>query len=117
MDEAERLCDRVAIVDRGKVIALGTPRELVARHVGQEVVEFQAPADGILEADLRALPGIQAARRAGGGWALTVDRVHVAIPALLAHLEMRRVPLTALATHHATLEDVFVTLTGRRLRD
>ncbi len=117
MDEAERLCDRVAIVDRGKVIALGTPRELVARFVGQEIVEFQAPRDGVDEAELRRLPGIQAARRAGDGWALTVDRVHVAIPALLSHLEGRRVPLTALATHRATLEDVFVTLTGRRLRD
>ena len=117
MDEAERLCDRVAIVDRGRVISLGTPRELVARHVGAEVVEFQSPADGLHEADLRALPGIHAARRAGSGWALTVDRVHVAIPALLAHLERHDVPLTALATHRATLEDVFVTLTGRRLRD
>src|SRR5215208_6428745 len=75
MDEAERLCDRVAIVDRGRVISLGTPRELVAQHVGAEVVEFQAPADGVREADLRALPGIHAARRAGSGWALTVDRV------------------------------------------
>jgi ABC-2 type transport system ATP-binding protein len=117
MDEAERLCDRVAIVDRGRVIALGTPRELVARVVGQEIVEFQAPSDGVDERELRRLPGIQAARRAGGGWALTVDRVHVAIPALLAHLEARNLSLTALSTHRATLEDVFVTLTGRRLRD
>jgi ABC-2 type transport system ATP-binding protein len=117
MDEAERLCDRVAIVDHGKVIALGTPRELIARFCGEEVVEFQAPRDGIDEAELRRLPGIQGARRAGEGWALTVDRFHVAIPALLAHLEARGVRLTALATRRATLEDVFVSLTGRRLRD
>ncbi len=117
MDEAERLCDRVAIVDRGRVIALGTPRELIARVVGHEVVEFEAPADGVDEAALRGLPGILAARRAGPAWALTVDRPHVAIPALLAHLDGRGVPLTALSTHRATLEDVFVTLTGRRLRE
>jgi ABC-2 type transport system ATP-binding protein len=117
MDEAERLCDRVAIVDHGKVIAAGTPRELVASVVGREVVEFEAPSDGVLEADLRALPGIHAVRRQGGVWALTVDRVHVAIPALLEHLEGRRVPLAALSTHRATLDDVFVSLTGRRLRD
>jgi ABC-2 type transport system ATP-binding protein len=117
MDEAERLCDRVAIVDRGKVIALGTPRELVAQVVGGEVVEFQASADGIGEAALRALPGVQAARRAGAGWALSVERPHLAIPALLAHLDERGVPLGALSTHRATLEDVFVTLTGRKLRD
>ena len=121
MDEAERLCDRVAIVDRGKVIALGTPRELIARVVGQEVVEFAARgAAGPAELDLaalRALPGVEAARRSGAGFALTVERTHVAIPALLEHLEARHVPLDALSTHRATLEDVFVTLTGRRLRD
>ena len=117
MDEAERLCDRVAIVDHGKVIALGTPRELVARVVGQEVVEFEAPRDGVEEAALRRLPGIQAARRDGPAWTLTVAGLHVAVPALLDHLEARGVPLTALSTHRASLEDVFVTLTGRRLRD
>jgi ABC-2 type transport system ATP-binding protein len=117
MDEAERLCDRVAIVDRGKVIALDTPRALIARVVGQEVVEFQSPADGVDEAALRALPGVQAARRAGPGWALTVERPHVAIPALLAFLDARGLPLDALSTHRASLEDVFVTLTGRNLRD
>jgi len=117
MDEAERLCDRVAIVDRGKVITLGTPRELVARVVGQEVVEFEAPVDRISERDLLALPGIQAARRDGAGFSLTVDRVHLALPALLAHLDAGGVALTALSTHRATLEDVFVRLTGRRLRD
>jgi ABC-2 type transport system ATP-binding protein len=117
MDEAERLCDRVAIVDHGRVIASGTPRALVASVVGREVVEFEATPDGVREADLRALPGIHAVRRQGQGWALTVDRVHVAIPALLELLEAGGVPLAALSTHHATLEDVFVSLTGRRLRD
>ncbi len=117
MDEAERLCDRVAIVARGKVIELGTPRELVARVVGQEVVEFEAKGGDVAEAALRALPGVQAARRAGAGWALTVERPHVSIPALLAHLGERDAPLAALSMHRATLEDVFVTLTGRKLRD
>jgi ABC-2 type transport system ATP-binding protein len=117
MDEAERLCDRVAIVDRGKVIALGTPRELIARVVGREVVEFEAAADGIDEPALRRLDGVQAVRRDGPRWALTVDRPHVVIPALLVLLEARGAPLGALSTHRATLEDVFVTLTGRRLRD
>jgi ABC-2 type transport system ATP-binding protein len=117
MDEAERLCDRVAIVDKGKVIELGTPRELIARVVGQEVVEFEAPLEGLVEAELRGLPGVQAVRRSGPGFALTVDPLHHAIPSLLSHLDARGVPLTALSTHRATLEDVFVTLTGRRLRD
>lgn len=123
MDEAERLCDRVAIVDRGRVIALGTPRELIAREVGEEVVEFEpAPGPGgdgagLDPAALAALPGVTGARRAGAGFALTAAEVHVAIPALLAFLGDRGVPLAGLSTHRATLEDVFVKLTGRRLRD
>jgi len=115
MDEAERLCDRVAIVDHGRVIALGTPRQLVARHVGEEVVEFQA--DGLEEAELAGLPEVQAVRRVAGGWALVTSRVHLAVPALLGHLAGRGRSLGALSTHRATLEDVFVALTGRRLRD
>jgi ABC-2 type transport system ATP-binding protein len=117
MDEAERLCDRVAIVDRGKVIALGTPRELIARVVGQEVVEFEVDAGGVTEGALRALPGVEGARHGGARWALTVERPHVAIPALLSYLDALGVPLRALSTHRASLEDVFVTLTGRHLRD
>jgi ABC-2 type transport system ATP-binding protein len=116
MDEAERLCDRVAIVDHGKVIALGTPRELVAAHVGREIVEFQV--EGAMdEAALRALPAVQAVRGAAGGWQLVTDQVHLAIPALLSLLQARGQAAGALSTHRATLEDVFVTLTGRRLRD
>jgi ABC-2 type transport system ATP-binding protein len=119
MDEAERLCDRVAIVDHGRVIALGTPRELVAGVVGQEVVEFEAPGAGrgVDEAGLRALPGVEAAHRDGPGWRVVVSGLHVAVPALLAHLQANGAALAALATHRASLEDVFVTLTGRRLRD
>jgi ABC-2 type transport system ATP-binding protein len=117
MDEAERLCDRVAIVDHGKVIALGTPRELIARVAGHEVVEFAVDGAVLDERALGALPGARGVRRAQGGWALTVDRVHVTVPALLAHLEQAGAPLERLTTHSATLEDVFVTLTGRRLRD
>jgi ABC-2 type transport system ATP-binding protein len=117
MDEAERLCDRVAIVDRGRVIALGTPRELVARSVGEEIVELQVEGGGVAREDLARLDGVAAARAAPGGFAITTDRPHVAIPAILAHLAARGLRPAALATHRATLEDVFVTLTGRKLRD
>ena len=117
MDEAERLCDRVAIVDRGRVIALGTPRELIARVAGHAVVEFAVDGALLEESALAALPGARGLRRIPGGFALTVDRVHVTVPALLAHLESSRAPLERLSTHSATLEDVFVTLTGRKLRE
>ncbi|MBI5070453.1 MAG: ABC transporter ATP-binding protein [Deltaproteobacteria bacterium] len=116
MDEAERLCDRVAVVDHGKVIALGTPRELIERVVGHEVVEFQAAA-ALDEARLAALPGVRAVHRRNGAFALTVDRVHRTVPALLGELDGAGARLDRLSTHSATLEDVFVALTGRRLRD
>jgi len=117
MDEAERLCDRVAIVDRGRVIALGTPRELVERVVGQEVVELETDGDRVDEAALAALPAVQSVRRSGAGFAVVTDRVHVAIPGVLERVAAAGGRLSALSTHRATLEDVFVTLTGRKLRD
>jgi ABC-2 type transport system ATP-binding protein len=117
MDEAERLCDRVAIVDKGQVIALGTPRELIAKMVGHEVVEFVTTTDDLQPAELERLPGVAAARKNGDGWALTVDEVHVTVPALLDELTRRKITLQRLSTHSPTLEDVFVSLTGRHLRD
>jgi ABC-2 type transport system ATP-binding protein len=118
MDEAERLCDRVAVVDRGKVIALGTPAELVASIGGQQVIEVGFENGVALEdSDLRGLPGVRRVSRAGGGVSLAVDRLHETLPALLGLAQDRRAQLSRLATHHATLEDVFVTLTGRQLRE
>jgi ABC-2 type transport system ATP-binding protein len=118
MDEAERLCDRVAVVDHGKVIALGTPAELIASLGAEHVVEFAVDGDGALEAEpLAALPGVRRVRREAGTWALHVEAPHVSVPALLATLERSAIALTSLTTHHATLEDVFVHLTGRTLRD
>jgi ABC-2 type transport system ATP-binding protein len=119
MEEAERLCDRVAVMDHGKVIALGTPRELIASLGAEEVVEFSlgdgaaAPAESLLA----ALPGVRAVRRDGPRFTLTVSEVHRAVPGLLAELQRGGVELTALVTHHATLEDLFLSLTGRHLRD
>jgi ABC-2 type transport system ATP-binding protein len=119
MDEAEILCDRVAIVDHGKVIALGTPSELIASLGAEHVVEFTpAPENAALEeSDLRALDGVIAVRRVAAGYELQVAALHRTVPALLALLARRNVELAHLTTHSATLEDVFVSLTGRQLRD
>src|SRR3954470_22411279 len=114
MDEAERLCDRVAIVDKGKVIALGTPGELIASLGGQQVVEL-ATERPLLPEQLDGLPSVRIARRSADGVALTVEQLHVALPAILARAEP--CGLTRLSTHQATLEDVFVHLTGRHLRE
>jgi ABC-2 type transport system ATP-binding protein len=120
MDEAEKLCDQVAIVDHGKVIALGSPRELIASLGAEHVVEFtapDAPADSLDVASLRELDGVTGARQHDGRWMLEVSELARAVPALLANLRTRGLELGELATHSATLEDVFVSLTGRQLRD
>ena len=116
MDEAEQLCDRVAIVDHGRVIALGTPRQLIASLGAEHVVAFSASGPVDL-ASLRALNGVADARTEAGSHLLTVREPHLAIPALLAELERQRVGLASLTTHSATLEDVFMSLTGRTLRE
>ncbi len=119
MDEAERLCDRVAVVDHGKVIALGSPRDLIASLGARHVVEF-ALGEGAVppeDAALLAIPGVREVRANGGRTSLTVEELHTALPAVLDELERRGVELTELVTHHATLEDLFLHLTGRHLRD
>jgi ABC-2 type transport system ATP-binding protein len=118
MDEAERLCDRVAIVDHGKLIALGTPRELIARLGGEHFIEFVPEGNGALAEDqLRTLPAVVNVRREGDALGLAVTAPHQTLPALLEFLQGRGIGLTQLTTRHASLEDVFVNLTGRHLRD
>ena len=118
MDEAERLCDRVAVVDHGKVIALGTPRELIAKLGGEHFIDMLLEGDGALAIeDLQPLPGVVNVRREDGLYSLAVTAPHQALPALLEFLQGRGYGLAQLTTRHASLEDVFVTLTGRHLRD
>jgi ABC-2 type transport system ATP-binding protein len=161
MDEAERLCDRVAIVDRGKVIALGTPRELIATVGGEDIVEFAVSADSPpkrsldgaplvpdisearpgapraeagpalsaeengrdgarIELDvnaLQAIPGVQGHCTDGRVHQLSVSELHTTVPRIFAALAEQGLHLSEFRTHSATLEDVFVRLTGRNLRD
>ena len=118
MDEAERLCDRVAIVDHGRMIALGAPQALIARLEAEHVVEFAlAEPSAIDETLLRAIDGVCAAERRNGTYRLQVSELHRAMPSLLAELRRQGAQLAELRTHSATLEDVFVSLTGRHLRD
>ena len=119
MEEAARLCDRVAIVDHGRLIALGTPRELIASLGAEHVIEFavEEGAPSVPAEALRCLPSVEGVAREDGRWRLTVREVHRTVPALLAALAERGAAVSHLTTHHATLEDVFVALTGRTLRD
>ena len=127
MEEAERLCDRVAIMDHGRVIALGTPKELIATVGGEDIVEFavgsldpaaQKPANSVVDAEaLKAIPGVQSHRVDEALHQLSVSELHTAVPRIFAALEEQGVHLSEFRTHSATLEDVFVRLTGRNLRD
>ncbi len=116
MEEAERLCDRISIIDHGKVIALGTPVELIRKLEAPHIIEFtsQPPVDASLFKDLRGFHGCS---RRGDSWALRVDSLADSVPQLLAMIDRSGAKLQTLSTHAATLEDLFVTLTGRELRD
>ncbi len=116
MEEAERLCGRVAIVDRGKIIASGPPADLVAALDAEHVVEFEVDRPPDLEA-LRRIEGVRELGQENSVLRMTVGEVHRAIPRLLEELRVQRLDLLRLTTHHATLEDVFVALTGRHLRE
>jgi ABC-2 type transport system ATP-binding protein len=145
MEEAERLCDRVAIMDHGRVIAQGTPQQLIATLGGEDIVEFAVggandsqvsearhfdtlsagsgapyhPANHtIVDAGLlRAIPGVQSATVDRGLHRLSVSELHIAVPRIFAALRGEGLHLSEFRTHSATLDDVFVKLTGRNLRD
>jgi ABC-2 type transport system ATP-binding protein len=119
MEEAERLCERVTIVDRGKTIAMGTPRELIASIGVEHLVEFSTggSARAFDAQPLGLLDCVRDVREDNGALRMQVTELHRAVPALLDELTRQDIPLTELRTHSASLEDVFVALTGRHLRD
>ena len=131
MDEAERLCDRLAIVDHGEIIAEGSPSDLIDRLGGHHVVEFQVSNSGSTERDnlghdnldndnlerWRSLPSVESVRREDATVCLSVREPHLTIPALLDAVTNHGHQLEHLSTRQASLEDVFVLLTGRHLRE
>lgn len=116
MDEAEKLCDRVAIVDHGKLVALGSPHELITSLAGEQVIEFAAEPkiDG---ERLRSVPGLVDLNERNGATRLAVHHLHEALPALMNIAQTQGCKLVELATRRGTLDDVFLAHTGRSLRE
>ena len=124
MDEAHVLCDRIAIVDAGRIVTEGSPDELIRSLGAPHAVELAlaggaAPAVDGLQARLAALPDVDTVRAgaAPGAWTVTTTALHRTLPALVREAADAGLEIATLATRTATLEDVFVTLTGHRLRD
>jgi ABC-2 type transport system ATP-binding protein len=117
MEEAARLCARVAIMDAGRIIALDTPNTLIASLGASQVLELELErADDEEERVLASLPEVASVRRRGRTLALTTTSLGVSLPHVLRVCEQRGNAITWLTTHAATLEDVFVALTGKALR-
>lgn len=118
MEEAERLCDRIAVMDQGRVIAIGTPLQLISSVGGQHIIELATRDDTPIDVGaLAGLPGVQSHRVNASVHEIVVSDLHNTLPSIFAIMASRNSLLTQLRTHSATLEDVFVSLTGRKLRD
>ncbi len=119
MEEAERLCDRVAIIDHGRIIAEGSPRELIASLGADHVIEFQVddPQMQLNSLEISALPSVQLVESDRTGYRISVGQPHEVLPELMRLVARHQLQLTGLATRNATLEDVFIHLTGRHLND
>jgi ABC-2 type transport system ATP-binding protein len=105
-------------MDHGKVIARGTPGALVASIGADHLVELSTTgASDVDLAAVRRVAGVRDARAENGSIRIQATELHLSVPALLEELRRQGIPLTELSTHSATLEDVFVSPTGRHLRD
>jgi len=118
MDEAERLCDRVAVIDHGKIIAMGSPRELINEHFNESAIQFEldpAPPEVIL----KSFPGAKEVMVSNNEVIMYSENIPVTMSAILKYAEKADITdqLKDLYVREATLEDVFLKLTGRKIRE
>lgn len=116
IEEAEKLCDRVAIIDHGKIIKMGTPRELKQASANTTRLEVRL-ARPVAEDVLKGLEGVSDVRVVGENYAIYASRAPQAIVSLVKHLEADNNELQGMEMYSPSLEDVFIELTGRRLRE
>ena len=116
LEEAETLCDRVAVVDHGKIIALDSPEELIRQNFKETAIEFTTAGAPSLDA-LSALPGVSDAKTKEGAVTLYSADVPRTMAGLLQMSERKELKFRDMSVRNATLEDVFLKLTGRSIRD
>lgn len=117
MEEAEKLCDRVAVMDHGRILAEGTPRELIRQYGPEAAIEMDLGGAPVDLAELSRLPAVTGVKSEDGLVLLHTANTPVTLMALAGYAQERNLPLSDLKTRSATMEDVFMALTGRRLRD
>jgi ABC-2 type transport system ATP-binding protein len=116
MEEAQRLCDRIAIMDYGKIIALDSPQRLIESNIRESAIQFKMkdyPGDQVLT----GLPDVSKVVREGDDIIVYTNNIPSAISGLLGMASQRSAELSELSVRQATLEDVFLKLTGKRIRD
>jgi ABC-2 type transport system ATP-binding protein len=116
MEEAQRLCDRIAIMDYGKIIALSSPQQLIESNIKESAIQFKMkeyPGDQVLA----SLPDVTKVIKAGDDIVIYTSNIPTAIAGLLGLASQRSTELSELSVRQATLEDVFLKLTGKRIRD
>jgi len=116
MEEAEVLCDRLAIMDHGRILEMGTVDDLISKRFKERAVRFDV-IDGLADEAFAGLPAVSSVKRDGDAILLYTADVAATVGAVLALTESRGLEPQNLAIRRATLEDVFLDLTGRALRD
>ena len=115
LEEAERLCDRVAILEGGRIVALASPRDLIRQAFSERAIVFRS--DALAREELLPLPAVREARARDGEWTIYSNDVQATTRALLMLAAERGLLLEGLAVREASLEDVYLQITGRTLRD
>jgi ABC-2 type transport system ATP-binding protein len=115
MEEAERLCDRVAIIDRGRIVDIGTPAELIRRHAPEQTVVVAA-SDVSTEALFRAIPGVESVTNTDGRFTIR-GKGDDLVTSVIGCVADHQIKVTDFRTDRSTLEDVFLNVTGHSIRN